>query len=749
MGQVRVAEAVAPRSVRASVRPCDAVRCNRALADALGSVRRVVHTLDILEVPVERPATPEEKLLRAIFGDRADPPADGTVVEVGTTVFEGDVLAEHAQARVRYGGLVPGVVTAASRIADDLPDGTAMRIAVTVEVAAPLERGDELVADGRSLGALLEIVDDGASEPRLHAPLAASSCEAALGVKAYDRLRVRGIGPYDPASDAPLTGEIVRDDQLAWLAAARAPALFSELAVYKTGEPQYRTRVYESMVKLEPIADGWSVAAPAPRAAPTATPDVMSFAVPCLGATPAPEPAPPPPARDDIFSFFEKPDPSKGIERVKRLARLARAAGLAVTPDGHALRIALADPSDLAWSAGPITDDLFSQRVFGPVRDYECQCGKYQRMKDRGVVCERCGVEVIQSKVRRERMAHLPLATTVTSRLLGTTWAALPVLPPELRRDPAAPINGAYRDLLAGGGDIDRVFALALRELAAALEPPQRADYTARAIVLVGASCRASVHLLAELGQAFAFGAAESAGYVTTIKSAKKLLRQHPHKRAELVRMVLHDRVLLVGSDRVPGFMPVRFDAIDDPIVELDLATATRLRVTTGDSVVVHLPISDAGQLEARQLSADPHAIRPVPVADSWIRDVLTAADSLAALVEAARRGAIDPCTWPRAALLLGGYPYSGPSAPQPALGPPDPPPPAPARDATLDRSLDELELSMRTANALMGANLRSLRELVQRTEGELLKLPGFGRQSLREVKEVLAELGVSLGMKL
>jgi DNA-directed RNA polymerase subunit beta' len=57
---------------------------------------------------------------------------------------------------------------------------------------------------------------------------------------------------------------------------------------------------------------------------------------------------------------------------------------------------------------------LFCAKIFGPTKDYECNCGKYKRMKHRGVICEKCGVEVIQSKVRRERMAHIELATPVS-----------------------------------------------------------------------------------------------------------------------------------------------------------------------------------------------------------------------------------------------------------------------------------------------------------------------------------------------
>ena len=93
------------------------------------------------------------------------------------------------------------------------------------------------------------------------------------------------------------------------------------------------------------------------------------------------------------------------------------------------VKIALASPELIrSWSHGeikkpetinyrtfkPERDGLFCAKIFGPTKDYECNCGKYKRMKHRGVICEKCGVEVIQSKVRRERMAHIDLATPVT-----------------------------------------------------------------------------------------------------------------------------------------------------------------------------------------------------------------------------------------------------------------------------------------------------------------------------------------------
>ena len=96
--------------------------------------------------------------------------------------------------------------------------------------------------------------------------------------------------------------------------------------------------------------------------------------------------------------------------------------------DFTAIRISLASPEKIReWSHGevkkpetinyrtfkPERDGLFCAKIFGPVKDYECNCGKYKRMKHRGVTCEKCGVEVIPSKVRRERLGHIELATPV------------------------------------------------------------------------------------------------------------------------------------------------------------------------------------------------------------------------------------------------------------------------------------------------------------------------------------------------
>jgi len=94
----------------------------------------------------------------------------------------------------------------------------------------------------------------------------------------------------------------------------------------------------------------------------------------------------------------------------------------------NALKIKIASPEEiLSWSYGevlkaetinyrsqrPEKNGLFSERIFGPTKDYECYCGKYKRVRYKDIVCDRCGVEVTRASVRRERMGHIKLATPV------------------------------------------------------------------------------------------------------------------------------------------------------------------------------------------------------------------------------------------------------------------------------------------------------------------------------------------------
>src|SRR5687768_17321528 len=97
--------------------------------------------------------------------------------------------------------------------------------------------------------------------------------------------------------------------------------------------------------------------------------------------------------------------------------------------DFNQVRISLASPEQIrSWSYGEVTkpetinyrtlkpekDGLFCEKIFGPTKDFECYCGKYKRVRYKGIICDKCGVEVARAKVRRERMGHIELASPVS-----------------------------------------------------------------------------------------------------------------------------------------------------------------------------------------------------------------------------------------------------------------------------------------------------------------------------------------------
>ena len=112
----------------------------------------------------------------------------------------------------------------------------------------------------------------------------------------------------------------------------------------------------------------------------------------------------------------------------KELSNLFKSSEISESQNFSSIKITLASPEKIkSWTYGeikkpetinyrtfrPEKDGLFCARIFGPIKDYECLCGKYKRMKFRGIICEKCGVEVTKSNVRRERMGHINLATPV------------------------------------------------------------------------------------------------------------------------------------------------------------------------------------------------------------------------------------------------------------------------------------------------------------------------------------------------
>jgi hypothetical protein len=251
--------------------------------------------------------------------------------------------------------------------------------------------------------------------------------------------------------------------------------------------------------------------------------------------------------------------------------------------------------------------------------------------------------------------------------------------------------------------------------------------------------------MLIRIAMPILVGISEQLGYTMTIKSAKKLLEKDLELTRQFLEMALFDRVFLLGGSK-PAMAGVKIEIGEHPVIEIDRQTAEIIGVRAGELASIYLPISDAGQFAAKHLAAKS---TPLSGMSSWVSDVVCASDPRARLLDHARRGSHDPCTWPIAALLVGGYPFEG-TAPPIELGPApvreEPPPLEP--NPMLDRSIDEVEFSVRTAKALQDANIRTVRDLVRRTEADVLKMKDVSRKSLKEVREVLAEIGLALGMR-
>ena len=153
---------------------------------------------------------------------------------------------------------------------------------------------------------------------------------------------------------------------------------------------------------------------------------------------------------------------------MNELMKILGQTGQAMTFDQ--IRIHIASPEQIrSWSYGeikkpetinyrtfkPERDGLFCARIFGPIKDYECLCGKYKRMKFRGIICEKCGVEVTLAKVRRERMGHIELASPGRAYLVPEV-AAQPHRPDGRPDAEGTREDPVFRELRGAGARHDR-----------------------------------------------------------------------------------------------------------------------------------------------------------------------------------------------------------------------------------------------------------------------------------------------------
>ncbi len=247
-----------------------------------------------------------------------------------------------------------------------------------------------------------------------------------------DKIHARSIGPYSLVTQQPLGGKAQFGGQRfgemeVWaLEAYGAAHVLRELLTVKSDDVAGRSKIYESIVKGESamtpgLPESFNVLV---RELQALCLDVELISTNRSGSAEDPsagafeldeDGTAPPPGEFDVGADPGGPF-GYGAEHSRRVTPL---------PEFDSIRIGLASPEKMrGWSFGevikpetinyrtfkPERGGLFCTAIFGPEKDWECLCGKYKRMKHRGVICEKCGTEVTQSRVRRERLGHIELA---------------------------------------------------------------------------------------------------------------------------------------------------------------------------------------------------------------------------------------------------------------------------------------------------------------------------------------------------
>lgn len=399
------------------------------IADAFASNFTSQHRLE-LEAVAHTRALGKERFTRKLPDDEAPALGDDGLVAVGTQVGPGDVLVgkvaprDHAgppeekllraifgregalrDASLRVPRGVAGTVVEAALVTPG-KDGLA-RARVVIAWECRLAVGDQLVldADDGDVVTVCAIRPGLDADALLGRPWGSSQVRLAKVRVAEQVMRARATGPSSALTHQALggpsafEGEPIEESHARALAEGGGRWLLAEMFTIKADDVPGRLRAFESLVNLmnPPI-----YAAPGdPLRYPTRIPGMFI-------AGPPPGPAP--------------------IAIALLLKAELAALGFDVTWDDGTVRARwLGDAKILDRSFGevkvadtispptfePVVGGLFCDRIFGPLKDLECRCGKYQWTGHRGVVCERCGVEVTEAKVRRERFGHVDLGVPV------------------------------------------------------------------------------------------------------------------------------------------------------------------------------------------------------------------------------------------------------------------------------------------------------------------------------------------------
>lgn len=266
-----------------------------------------------------------------------------------------------------------------------------------------------LPADGKA-----QLYDGRTSEPFNEKTVVGIGYILKLKHMIEDKTHARSTGPYSLVTQQPLGGKAQMGGQRlgemeVWaLEAHRASHTLQEMLTIKSDDIVGRAQAFGAIVKGEPIPE-----AKVPESFKVLIRELNSLglAVNVEGvAIEAAEPAAEEFVKETKLETKKHPDPLIQLRNLE---------------DVTSLQIRLASPEDIrAWSQGEVTkpetinyrtlkpekDGLFDERIFGPTKDWECYCGKYKRIRYKGVICDKCGVEVTEARVRRERMGHITLA---------------------------------------------------------------------------------------------------------------------------------------------------------------------------------------------------------------------------------------------------------------------------------------------------------------------------------------------------
>ena len=274
-----------------------------------------------------------------------------------------------------------------------------------------------------------------------------------------DKIHARSTGPYSMITQQPLGGKAQFGGQRfgemeVWaLEAYGAAYALQELLTIKSDDVLGRVKVYEAIVKGENIPEPGI-----PESFKVLIKEMQSLCLDVEVLSTTGEEIEMRELDEDVYRTAEelgidisRPERGSDKEHARRAAE--RSFQVLDVNDFDQLRIGLATADDIrTWSHGevrkpetinyrtlrPEKDGLFCEKIFGPTKDWECYCGKYKRVRFRGIICERCGVEVTRSKVRRERMGHIELAASVVHiwYLRGTrSWLAYLLMGTEAREE--------------------------------------------------------------------------------------------------------------------------------------------------------------------------------------------------------------------------------------------------------------------------------------------------------------------------